>query len=442
MFVRALPIAVWISLVGLSTGCEKTDHDTIDKWTQVEGGPDKLAKAVANEGIDADLSAHAAANMIKMGKDADLRAAFTTMSPPRRSQVVAKLAPRLWDIARVEEETKLPSGLQVSAKDALFALRTMAEDPALKTQIDAYLTDWYAVASYEARAQVGANMGATVIREIGPAAGKKLMAVANTVIAAPGQGAQKNRIGDQLLLGMAASGNPEAVAYILDIAKMDRGDPTLSKRAFNALAIAYSDPKQQLIKPVDPQALVPNLDALAAIAKDESMPPSVATDAIELISATRQPHCIDPLVGMIRHPHPNAYFRYTVVQHALVCGETDAILKVVRALPDEAPYEKESLVGSIAKPIAKLSPRAKVLAAVRELTQDKGKLARWVAIETLAEMKSAEDLPRISAMTRSPEKLTGYWGESQEGKEDPTLGQRAKELASALSNPAAAQAPK
>ncbi|MGE0545684.1 MAG: hypothetical protein AB7O24_09170 [Kofleriaceae bacterium] len=440
MFVRALPIAIWVSILGFTMGCEKTDHETIDKWTKVEGGPEKLAKALANEGIDADLSAHAAVNMVKMGKDVEMRSALKSMSPPRRAQVIAKLAPRLWDVARVEKETDLPTGVQVTGKDALFALREMSEDPALKTQIDTYLIDWYAVASYEGRAKAGANVGATVIREVGPAAGKKLMAVTNSVIAAPGQDKQKNRIGDELLLGMAASGDPAAVKYIIDIAKMDRGDPSLSKRAFNALAIAYSDSSQQLIKPVDPQALVPNLDALAAVAKDESMPPSVGTDAIELIAATRQPHCIEPLVGMVRHPHPNPFFRYAVAQQALVCGETDAILKVVRALPDDAPYEKERLVGAVAKTIAKLSPRAKVLEAVRALTQDKGKIARWVAIETLADMKSTEDLPRISAMTGSSDRLTGYWGESQEGKEDPTLGQRAKELVAALSNPASAAA--
>ena len=78
-------------------------------------------------------------------------------------------------------------------------------------QIDNYLMDWYAVASYEGRAGVGSTLGAAVMRMLGAPAGKKLMSVANSVLAAPGQEKTKNRIGDELMLGLAASGNTEAV---------------------------------------------------------------------------------------------------------------------------------------------------------------------------------------------------------------------------------------
>ena len=33
---------------------------------------------------------------------------------------------------------------------------------------------------------------------------------------------KKLRIGDELMIGMAASGNPEAVKYVLDIAKLEK----------------------------------------------------------------------------------------------------------------------------------------------------------------------------------------------------------------------------
>jgi hypothetical protein len=48
-------------------------------------------------------------------------------------------------------------------------------------------------------------------------------------------------------------------------------------------------------------------------------------------------------------------------------------------------------------------------------------------------MKSTEDAPRIAALSSNKARLTGYWGET-EGKPDPTLGQRAKELAGQLGN--------
>jgi hypothetical protein len=409
--------------------CEKADHENIDKWTRTQKGPGKLKQAVSDEDLDPDLSAHAAANLVKMQRDGEVRAALEAMPPARRTQVIAKLAPRLWDIARIESENNLPNAAQIIAKDALVTLRKWADD-AQRKQIDGYLIDWYAVSSYEARAQVGANLGATVIRTLGPAAGKKLMAVANSVLAAPGQDKVKNRIGDELLLGMAASGDPEAVTYVLDLVKLDRGDPTLGKRAMSALYKTYIDP-HGLFDIADPAPLVPNLEALVAIAKDDAQPGGVINDAVALIRAIGSPACLAPLVGMIRVPHRESRFKYVAASSALRCGGAKAIVEVVRALPDTGAYVRDELQGSISGEIAKLTPRDQVLAALRELVNDKSTIARWVAIEALAAMKSAEDAPRIAALSRNKARLTGYWGET-EGKPDPTLGERAKELAGQL----------
>lgn len=439
MFTRVLLIAV-IAL-GLSAGCEKTNHDTIDKWTRTSKGPGKLNKALKDEGLDADLSAHAAANMIRMGNDPDVRTAFDEMSQPRRVEVISKLAPRLWDLARIEREDVLPGGPQIQAKDALIAIRKYADD-AQKQQIDTYLTDWYAVMSYEGRAKVGATLGAAVMRMIGPAAGKKLMSVVNGVIAAPGQEKTKIRIGDELMLGLAASGNPEAVKYLLDIAKMDRGDPTLAKRAMHQLLTAYVDPGG-LFDLADPAALIPNLDNLVSIAKDETMAGQPANDAIALIRAAGSPQCFEPLVSMVRLPHPDPRFRYATAYAALYCGGPKSIAAVVRALPESGNYVREDLHGAVSGEIAKMSPRDQVLAQLRDLLADKGKIARWVAIEALTAMKSVEDVPKIEAIAGSKDKLVGYFGDQSnrspaDRKTDPTLGQRAKELAAQLGS----QAPK
>jgi hypothetical protein len=47
-------------------------------------------------------------------------------------------------------------------------------------------------------------------------------------------------------------------------------------------------------------------------------------------------------------------------------------------------------------------------------------------------MKSVEDKPRLAALASNKDRLVGYWGDNAEGKTDPTLGQRAKELAEKL----------
>jgi hypothetical protein len=429
MVARVLTIAIALLF---AAGCEKTNHENIDKWTRTQKGPGKLKKALADEDLEADLSAHAGANLIKMQHEGDVRAALEKMSPGRRTQLVAKLAPRLWDLARVEGETQLPNPEQIAAKDALVNLRKYA-DETQKPQIDGYLTDWYTVASYEGRATAGATLGAAVMRMLGPPAGAKLMKVANSVLAAPGQEKVKNRIGDELMLGLAASGDVEAVKFLLDLVKLDRGDATQGKRAISALYKTYVDP-QGLFDIASPEPLVSSLDQLVAIAKDDAQPGQVINDAVALIRAVGAPACFQPLVGMVRTPHRESRFKYVAAFNALRCGGAKSIPEVVRALPDQGTYVKEELQGSISGEIAKLTPRDQVLAALRELLGDKSTVARWVAIEALAAMKSTEDASKIAALSGNKDRLVGYWGErNPEGKPDPTLGQRAKELADQLS---------
>lgn len=430
MFARVLVIATLAGMVALGLGCEEVDHDNIEKWSRTAKGPTKLRKALNDEAIDADLSAHAAATLIKQGEDLDVYGAFEAMVPARRTEVIARLAPRLWDIARIEAEKDLPRSPQIVAKDALVRVRKWADD-ATRQQIDNYLIDWYCVRSYEGRAQVGANLGATVMRIVGPPAAKKLISVLNSVIASPGQERVKNRVGDELLIGLAATASPDAVKYVLDIARMDRGDPTLGARAMSALYKAYVDPGG-LFDVADPQALVPNLPAIVEIAKDDAQEPRAANDAVALIRAVGAPRCLAPLVGMVAAPHKNTRFKFVVVNNALKCGGTKAIVDIVRALPDVGAYAKDQVNAAISGEIAGMSPRDQAQAAARALLDERSTVARWVGMETLAAMKVTEDAPRIAALATSRERLIGYWGERGEGKEDPTLGQVARQLSATL----------
>jgi hypothetical protein len=426
MVVRALLIAVAV----LTLGCEQTDHPTIEKWLGTAKGPAKLARALADESIDPDLSAHAAANLIKRGDDQAVFAALDTMVPGRRAEVVAGLAPRLWGVARVERDQDLPEPPQVVAKDALVRIRTWASEPA-RAQLDGYLIDWYCVASYKDRAATGAHLGPAVMRLIGAAAAPRLSKVVNAVIAAPGQAERRNKISDELLLGLAATGSPEAVAYVLDIARMDRGDPTQATRAIAALFTAYVDPNG-LFEVADPAALVPNLAAIAAIARDDTQPGRVANDAVALIRTLGAPACLAPLVSLVGAPHRNAGFKFVVATNALKCGGVQAIGEVVAALPDAGVYARDQLTGLISGEIARMTPRDQVLVSARALLSTRSTIARWVGMEALVAMKSTQDAPRIAALAGNRERLVGYWGEQAEGKTDPTLGQRAKELSVAL----------
>jgi len=424
MVARVLLIAV----AAFTLGCEKADHETIEKWQRTTKGPGKLQKALSDDGLDADLSAHAAANLIKLGDDPAVFAALEAMPAPRREEIVARLAPRLWEIARVEKEKELPDAKQVVGKDALVRVRKWANEPT-RQQIDGYLIDWYCVASYQGRAEMGGNLGAAVMRMIGPAAEKRLASVVNGVIAAPGQGKDKNRIHKELLLGLAATGSPEGAAYVLDIARMDRGDPELATRALAALFQTYVDPNG-LFAVADPEALAPNVAALVDIARDDARD-SQAANAVALIRALGAPRCLAPLVGMVAAPHRNPRFKYVAANNALKCGGVKAIGQVVAALPDAGAYAADQLTGAISGEIARMGPRDQVLAAARALLLEKATISKWVGIETLAAMRSADDVPRIAALSGNRERLVGYWGENAQAKPDPTLGQRAKELSTA-----------
>ncbi len=428
MFARLVPIVLAGFFALFALGCEKPTHENIEKWAATKKGPGKLKSAFLDDSLDPDLSAHAAQVMVRTGRDNEVKTELDHMNASRRTAVITKLAPRLWTTARIEGEMLRPAPAQTQAKDALVVIRKYA-DPATKTQIDGYLIDWYAVPSYEGRANAGAFLGAAVMRMIGPPAAKKMMQVLSSIIASPGQETTKKRIGDELMLAIAATGDPEAVKYLLDVARMDRGDPTLATRAMGALYRAYVNP-EGLLDVVEPAALKPNLVDLAKIAQDDAMPGAAANSAIALIRSVGAPDCLPPLLAMIPHPHADSRFRYFGPDHAIKCGGVKAIKDVVRAMTDQ-PYERESLAGSVVLGISKLEPRDQVLTELRDLLGDKSRVARWVAVETLAAMKSVEDAPKIASVKGGGEKLVGYWGDGS-GKPEPSLGQRAKELAAQL----------
>jgi hypothetical protein len=434
---RARALVVWVSLLGvlaLAAGCEKVTPDNLDKWMNTEKGPDKLAKALNDGSIDPDLSAHAAANLIKIGKEADVKQAITSMSDDRRKAVLDKLVPRLWEMARIEGDYTVPSPQQTGAKDLLFDLRKPA-DADTRAKIDGYLTDWYTNGDYEDRARMGRYQGPTVMRALGSSAGEKLKSAASQVIAAPEKNGARMKIGDEMLLGLAVTGNPDSVALVLNISRMNRGDDTLRARCVNALYMAYVDPGDQGFDVADPKALEPSLPALEELAKDESQEPHTTNDVIALIRAVGMPKCMDPLIGMIRSLDRER--RWTGANNALICGGPKAIAAVAEAMPTDTGYDHEEMTGAVSGQIAKLQPKDQALAETRKLLDSPSWVSRWIAIEALVAMKSKDDLPAIQKLQGDKAPLTGYWGDQsdvdpKEKKKDPTLGERATELAKSL----------
>ncbi|MEZ4402121.1 MAG: hypothetical protein R3B06_18990 [Kofleriaceae bacterium] len=431
-----LSVIVLVALgLTLSTACEKTNHANIDKWTSSQKGLGKLKSALRSGGLDPDLSAHAAENLYKRGNDEDVKAAFESMAPARRQQVLAKLAPRLWAMARLDGEMAKPSPIQEAGKDALFELRQFADD-ANRDVIDGYLADWLTGGYYEGRAVTGRYQGATIMRALGAKAGERLIAEANRVLATPDADGRRRKIGDQLLFGLAASGSPDAVKLVLDIAAMDRGDATLSERALNAVYKAYLDPGG-LFLAADPAALGPSLDRLGAIARDDSQPSRVANDAVELIRAAGLPGCLDPLLAMVNQPHQDPRFRWVGANNAIRCGGAKALTAVATQLSTAGSYQQTVLTGAVVAPLPSVGDRDGLVAAARDLLTNPSWVARWIGVEALGALASKADADRLQAMAGDKAKLAGYWGDQsqlpkKEQKPVPTLGQRATEVAAAL----------
>src|SRR3954462_15546133 len=109
MLARVLPIAVAAVTLGTAgalalgaAGCEKLDHEAIDRWSHTTRGPEKLLRAVSSDRADPDLAAHAAANLAKRDDNRGVCPALAGLPAARRAQIVTRLAPRMWDVARVE----------------------------------------------------------------------------------------------------------------------------------------------------------------------------------------------------------------------------------------------------------------------------------------------------------------------------------------------------
>nr|HEX4318909.1 hypothetical protein [Kofleriaceae bacterium] len=427
MFVRSALLAVVIAF-GIA-GCDKPTPENLDKWTHTEKGPDKLKKAFGDDSLDPEISAHAAANLVRMQQEGEVRKGFELMDKSRREAVIGKLAPKLWDMAKVDREDTVPSGGQVNGKDMLVAIEKWAA-PADKATIDGYLVDWYGVKSYEARAEQGAHLGGEVMRLVGPAGGKKLVEVLNGLLAAPGQDKTKNRIGDNLMLGIAASGDPDGIKKLIEVARMDRGDPTLANRAMSALWTAYVSPNG-LFDLRAPDPLIPNLPLLAEVARDDKIDGAAANHAVDLIGAVGAPACIAPLVSMVAYPTSDPVVKYQGVNKAIRCAGVKGVKEAVEALPPSGAYDKADVTGAISGEIAKLQPKDQALAAARDLLTSQNPVARWVGVEALGAMKSTDDAAKVAALEGDKTKLTGYWGEGA-SKPDPTLGDRAKEVATQL----------
>jgi hypothetical protein len=427
--------------------CERPTHENIDHWIRTERGPDKLAAALNDPELEPDLRAHAAQNLIRLDQTDTVLAILADVPAGPRQTVLAALIPRLWKDARISGALTRPTADQVAAKDALFALRPLAEGE-VGQRLDAYLLEWLTDGYYAGRAGAGRVAGAAVLRALGPAAGPRMVVVTRAVVdAPPDAGGARLQVEPELLLGLAATGSPEAVGYLLELVGRADRDPELPRRALGALHAAYVDNGGRLELVTagagGGSALVPHLGRLADLAGDDDLPVDMRDQAIALIGAAGPPACIEALVPLIAGRHQNDMVRWVSANAALRCGKSQAIVPVAEALPPAGSYEASKLGGVLWEPMAALDDRELVAAQARILLESESWVARIIGVELLGHLAlpgaAAADAERVRALAGDRTVLRGWWGEQREvpardRKKPPRLGERANQVADRLAD--------
>ncbi len=426
--------ALLVALVAIAA-CGKPTHDKIDEWVGTQKGPGKIESALENSDLDADLRAHAAeALAIRLRKDTETIGILGKIPDAKRQPILAALAPRLWQDARISERMARPSERQMLAKDVLYYLRPLA-DAANKKVIDGYLVDWLTGGFYEGRADSGRVSGEVIMRHVTnrDEATTKLIEAVNAEVA------QSHKLGDHLLYGLAAVGTARGVTKLLDLAESDIKDPTLERRVFVHLYNAYVKPEE--FEPADPAALVPSVPRLEKVMLDQGESNEVVDIAINLITAAGMPACRKPLLAMITFPHSNPRFRWIGVKRALKCGGLAIAPDVIAKLSPERAYRRIDLDDALWTPLAAMEPRADVVKLARTLLTSDSWVARISGVELLGKLarpdQAGTDAAQIAALEGDKTKLDGWWGDQSElpraqRKATPTLGQRAREVAGHL----------
>lgn len=446
-------IAVAVALAPLAA-CDKASHENIDKWLETQKGPGKLADALHDGDLSPDLRGHAAVNLIRLRKGEEVYDSLDKMSDKTRQAVVAKMVPRLWQLARVEGRMTVPSPVQMEAKDGLFYLRKRA-DEATKLQIDAHLVDWLTGGYYKGRAETGTATGAMIVRaaaadtaDLKPAddpvkVADKMIAALNAVVAAPpDKSGQPLVISDEIVYGVALTGRPEAVGKLLELADskaLNEKHPKLERQVMVMLERAYTDTDD--VPKADPRGLAAHMDVLGPMASDERRSIEIQSIALNLVKASGMPTCLNPLVGMISAPHSNARFRWAAAQRALDCGQVAAIVPVAEAFPAGGEYSKLDIDDSLISRMKAMTPKADVVAKARTLLGSDKWVPRAVGIELLGALalksSAAEDAARLRQLAGDKTTLNGWWGDQEDvpkakRKKDPTLGALAAEVAKGL----------
>ena len=430
-------LGVLLAFLMAGAGCDKVSHDNIEKWRGTQQGPDKLADALGDDGVEPALRAHAAQALVALGESDKVIEAVALMDAEPKQLVLSELVTRLWEDARIADPMQVPTQRQLAAKDMMFTLRPQA-DGELRERIDGYLLDWLG-GNYERRASMGNVEGEAIVRAIGPEAAPKVIAAARDILKRPPVGNRYEPLGDSMLKTLAAVGDPAAIGLLIDLGSTpNENDDTLQVRAMSAIDYAYSD-EANLEPPPPPAAIKPHVDRLVPMAQGVGNVPAANINfAYEVIGHAGPPECVEAATKLAASPEEAP--RYAALRVGIQCGGPDALVPLMEAVPKNVGYPQAILEKYVVVPVLDGNDRKQVAAAARKLLESDSWVAQYLGVELLARVGTKADAERLGALAGSKQRLTQFWGDSAKDPEvrkkgrEPVLGARAEDVAKTLEN--------
>jgi len=410
-----LGVAAWTAVS--ASGCEVTS-EKIQTWKQTVKGAAKIRAAVRDTGQQMPIRVEAAEALCEMGLFAPLTEDIKALAPADRKQVMDTLAQRL--IAKMEGSNPRSSNrIQIQAKDALFSLRTMAEDP-LKRTMEERTVRWV-LGDWEKRG-TGEHSSEKIITEIGKPAGSILaelidqgppvVAVA-TLLRKVGSDADRDA-GAERLVAFAAKQKPpqvqtfhalgkvgslKATAFLEQVAK--KGEPEQKTWALRALAL-FPHP-----------SVIPTAQVIAGDATLKGEMAILRDEAFSVLEKIDDPKSLDALVGFLEDKQETVRYR---AAEAIVSGfGARGLTKLLEGLPSRYTYKKEDLVDFVENDIQALGAAA--LPALRQALDSKSWVARLIAARVLGRIGTKQDVTTLEKLGSDQTKLKGWEGGATVGTE-------------------------
>jgi HEAT repeat protein len=392
-------------------GCEVTS-EKIARWKQSDKGAAKIRAALRDTGQKLSIRAEAAEALGEMSLFEPLGEDLKAVTEQDRKQIMDELSKRL--LAQMKgSNPKSTNKVQLQAKDTLFAIRGLAEEPIRRTLDDEVvrwiLGDWGNRSSGEHSADkvvktIGGRAASLIAEQIG---GEPPLVVTFAILLREigDQGARD--LGAERLVELARRQTPVAEQTFLALGKVG------SLKALAHLAgVAQKAPTDQRVWALQAMAHHPHpsvIPVAKGIASDASLKDDdarVRDEAFTLLEKIDDPQSLDALLGLLSSNEEKV--RYRVVEAVVEGFKAKGLTKLLESLPPGYTYKKDDLKDFIEDDIAKLG--ASALPPLRQALASKSWIARLIAVHVLAQVGTSEDLAGLQKLTSDVTKLRGWDG--------------------------------